>query len=208
MPTTHLRRTRQPQTGPHTQRVPIAKWIDPYQGIQGSSIEKMVMAEFVRRGIYFEHTPQKNSLGGGVDPTWEADFLLPQYHIWLEIQGGYFHTLPGAPERDALRFATIEAAHWKPIFWWEDDIRTRLQDIMNDVPEFYRVEKKLNTSKAWRRSGNLPFFQGGMATNRDGKDYTKGSRIDHLKGLRKALSARAKPPQRLKKKKRLKRTPK
>lgn len=153
------------------------------------------MAEFVRRGIYFEHTPQTNSLGNGVDPTWEPDFLLPQYHIWVEIQGGYFHTLPGAVERDALRFATIAAAGWTPIFWWEDDIRTRLYDIMNVVPQLYMVDKSINNKASWRRTSGLAFYEGGTG-------------IDHLKGLRAALAGRARPPQRLKKKMRVKRRPK
>jgi G:T-mismatch repair DNA endonuclease (very short patch repair protein) len=197
MPNTYVRRPedRKPKDGAHTQRVFVPKWIDPFPWIQGSSIEKMVMAELVRRGIYFEHTPQRNSLGGFVDPTWEPDFLLPQYHIWIEIQGAYFHTLPGAVEKDALRFAMIEAAGWKPIFWWEDDIRTRLIEIMDKVPELYRVNRKLNDRKSFRRTKGLPFFEGG-----DG--------VDHLKGLRAALSGRARPPQKLKVKRRRKRRPK
>lgn len=195
MPNTYVRRPedRKPKEGAYSQRVFVPRWIDPFPWIQGSSIEKMVMAEFVRRGIYFEHTPQRNSLGGFVDPTWEPDFLLPQYHIWVEIQGAYFHTLPGAVERDALRFAMIEAAGWKPIFWWEDDIRTRLVEIMDQVPEFYRVKSRLN--KGWKKTPGLPFFEG-------------GKNVDHLKGLRAALAGRAKPPQRLKVKRRRKRRPK
>lgn len=195
MPNTYLRRPedRKPKDGAHSQRVYVPRWIDPFPSIQGSSIEKMVMAEFVRRGIYFEHTPQRNSLGGFVDPTWEPDFLLPQYHIWVEIQGAYFHTLPGAVEKDALRFAIIEAAGWKPIFWWEDDIRTRLIELMDKVPEFYRVNAKVN--KGWKKTKGLPFFEGGTG-------------IDHLKGLRASLAARARPPQRLKVKRRRKRRPK
>jgi G:T-mismatch repair DNA endonuclease (very short patch repair protein) len=195
MPNTYVRHPedRKPKEGAYSQRVYVPRWIDPFPGIQGSSIEKMVMAEFVRRGIYFEHTPQKNSLGGFVDPTWEPDFLLPQYHIWLEIQGAYFHTLPGAVERDALRFAIIEAAGWKPIFWWEDDIRTRLMELFDKVPEFYRVNKKVNTG--WKKTPGLPFLEG-------------GKNVDHLKGLRAALAGRARPPQRLKVKRRRKRRPK
>ena len=214
MPTTYIRKKRQPQEKPDSIRVYVPRWVDPFPWIQGSSIEKMVLAEFVRRGIYFIHTPQTNSLGGLVDPTWEPDFLLPQYHIWIEIQGAYFHTLPGAVEADSLRFAVIEAAGWKPIFWWEDDIRTRLFEIMDAVPEFYRVNSALQTGwqyssvgkgaapKDWWSindtgvgAGNLPFLEG-------------GTNIDHLAGLRKALAGRARPPQGLKVRRRTKRRPK
>lgn len=160
-------------------RVPVPRWYDPYWWIQGSSIEKMVMTEFVRRGIYFQHTPQVNTLGGEVDPSWEADFFLPQFQIWIEIQGGYFHTLPGQVEADAFRFAAIEAAGWRPIFWWEDDIRSRLHDLFDAVPEFYAAQPP---TYGYERTVGLPFYEGG-----DG--------IDHLAGLRKALSHRRKPVQ-------------
>ena len=219
MPNTYVRRPedRRPKEYGWDQRVPVPRWIDPFGSIQGSSIEKMVMAELVRRGIYFEHTPQTNSLGGLVDPTWEPDFLLPQYHIWIEIQGAYFHSLPGAMERDAMRFAIIEAAGWKPIAWWEDDIRTRLLDIMDMVPELYRPIA--NLQKGWRKTPGLPFWEGGLATNvrfdpatkkyvyKTGED-APGSGLDHLKGLRAALSARARPPQHLVVRRRVKRRPK
>jgi len=198
MPTTYVRRKRKRETIPRTLRVRVAQWIDPFPWAQGSSIEKMVMAEFYRRGIYFQHSTTGNSLPWisvarsmfGQDPALlKADFLLPQYHIWLEIQGAYFHTLPGSPEHDALRFALVQASGWKPIFWWEDDIRTRLQELMNAVPEFYRVDPRLQ--KGWKTTNGMPFYEGAAP--------------DTLAGLRKALAARAKPPQRVKVKRRSKR---
>ncbi len=191
MPNSYIRRIRKPDTN-KTTRVYVPRWIDPFSWIQGSSIEKMVMAELVRRGVWFEHTPQRNTLGGFVDPTWEPDFLLPQYKIWIEIQGGYFHTLPGAVERDALRFVMIEHAGWRPIFWWEDDIRNRLHDIMNQIPELYMVDRALNSGYSSKNTTGLPFYEGG-----DG--------VDHLAGLRKALANRARPPQDLKVRRRKKR---
>lgn len=178
MPRTFIRHERQVRDS-RGFRVYDPQWIDPYWWIQGSEIEKMVMVEFVRRGIYFEHTPQTNNVGHGVPADWEADFLLPQHKIWVEIQGAYFHTLPQAIRSDALRFVTIEAAGWRPIFWWEWDIRTRLVELMDAVPEFYRVRPALERGRV---SGGLPFYEGG-----DG--------IDHLAGLRKALQNRARPGQ-------------
>lgn len=157
----------------------MPQFIDPYFFIQGSEIEKMVLVEFVRRGIYVEHTPQTNNVGGDVPRSWEADFLLPQYKIWLEVQGAYFHTLPNAIRSDAMRFAIIEAAGWRPIFWWEWDIRGRLNELMNAVPEFYRVQPALQRGRV---TTGQPFYEGG-----DG--------IDHLAGLRKALANRARPGQ-------------
>lgn len=178
MPRTFLRRQgERVRRADRRARAPVARWVDPFWWVQGSSIEKMVMAELVRRGIWFEHTPQRNTLGGFVDPTWEPDFLVPQYRIWIEIQGGYFHTLPGQVEADAYRFAAVEAAGWRPIFWWEDDIRTRLVELVDAVPEFYVVAK---ADQHGRDNTGYGFYEGG-----DG--------IDHLVGLRKALANRTKP---------------
>ena len=224
MPRTYVRRdgerTPQPR-GPTEQigrsiRVPVPKFYDPYFFIQGSVPEKMVMKELVRRGIWFEHTPQENPIEWGMlkkaatsDPTkWEADFLFPQYKIWLEVQGHYFHTLPGIAEKEALRFALIEAAGWRPIYWWDYDIEARLPDLMNEVPEFYRpadwysekhstnrgydmtVEHNQNPRASFRARrtdsrkeyGNIPFYEGGEG-------------VDHLAGLRTANRNRATTPQ-------------
>jgi len=181
MARTYIRRRgdRREQKHARKRRVPVPRWIDPFWWIQGSSIEKMVMAEMVRRGIYFQHTPQTNDLGGLVDPSWEADFFCPQFRIWIEIQGGYFHTLPGQVEADAFRFAAIEAQGYRPIFWWEDDIRTRLPELFDAVPEFYAAQAP---EPGRVLSPGLTFYEGG-----DG--------VDHLAGLRKALSNRRKPVQ-------------
>ena len=160
-------------------KVYVPRWVDPYWFIMGSEPEKMVMAELVRRGIYFQHIPQGNTLGGLVDPTWEADFSFPQYKIWLEVNGVYFHTLPGAIESDALRYAKIEQQGWKVLVWWDYDIIARLPDLMNETPEFYRVEAQ-PTNKP--KTDDLPFYTGGLE-------------VDHLAGLRKALSNRARTPQ-------------
>lgn len=182
---------RRPQTGYRRIRFYVPRWTDPFWWIQGSRPEKMVMAELVRRGIYFEHTPQSNTLNfppevrdlANSDPNkWEADFLFPQYRIWLEVDGLYFHTLPGAPEADALRNVAIEAAGWRIIRWYDYDIIARLFQLMDSVPEFYMV--KPEKQKGRRKTDGLPFYEGG-----DG--------VDHLAGLRAQLRARRGPSEQL-----------
>lgn len=204
-PRTYIRRRGERRKGDLRTRVKEPTWWDPYWYIQGSTIEKMAMAEFVRRGIWFEHTPQVNPLPWLPEmfeehnPTnWEPDFLFPQYKIWLEIQGSYFHTLPGMVESDAIRAALITEVGWKFIAWWEEDIRGRLTDLMDAVPEFYFVDTVLNRELI--RTGSteslgVPFREGGLG-------------IDHLKGLRAALAARGRPPQGIASRNRKKRRPK
>lgn len=182
MPRFYIRRDgeRDPQTGSRAQRVPVPEWVDPYWFIMGSVPEKMVLAEFVRRGIYFQHVPQQNKVGGIVPASWEADFLLPQYRIWIEVNGLYFHTLPGMIESDALRYAKIESEGWRLIVWWDYDILARLPELMDAVPEFRWVD--FSRQDRPKRTEGLPF-------------YTGGTEVDHLAGLRAALSKRARTPQ-------------
>lgn len=189
MPRFFVRHERAPRDE-RSFRVYAPWWIDPFWWIQGSSIEKMVMAELVRRGIYFQHTPQSNTLGGFVDPTWEADFLVPQHKIWIEVQGSYFHSLPGQIENDALRYAAIEMAGWRPLFLWEFDIRNRLVEVLDQIPEFYqaRLAAEAAARSKFGTSVGLPFFEGGV-------DPKTGKPIDHLAGLRRALANRTRPPQ-------------
>lgn len=195
---TYVRRAenRQPQpSGPkqfgRTVWFGVPDWVDPFWWIQGSEPEKMVMDAFVRLGIYFEHTPQTNPVHWSPllvkvahsDPRdWEPDFLLPQYKIWLEVNGTHFHTLPGAMDRDAFRGAIIQEAGWKYIAWWDYEIEKNLWGLINSVPEFRDIKVKDNRGR--RRNVEGKFWEG-MLKNE----------VDHLAGLRTANRNRAKPPQ-------------
>lgn len=167
-------------------------WADPYFAIQGSSIEKMVLAELVRRGVYFIYRPQKNDLGGLVPPDQEADFLLPHHKIWIEVQGSYWHSKAGAIENDAMRYAEIELAGWKPVFLWEFDIRTRLIDLLNEIGVFYQVDLS-EEDKARSEHGASQVYEAMLYE--DGKFSIGIDLVDQLAGLRKALANRTRPPQ-------------
>lgn len=162
-------------------------WVDPFFAIKGSSIEKMVMAELSRRGVYFMYRPQKNTLGGFVEPDWEADFLLPQHKIWIEVQGSYFHSKPGQIENDSYRYAAIEMAGWKPVFLWEFDIRNRLVDLMDEIGVFYQVDRP-KEAEALSRYGAQSVYD--VMQYEDANFSIGRELVDQLKGLRKALSRR------------------
>lgn len=165
-------------------------WIDPNWWVLGSVPEKMVMAELQRRGVFFIFRSQTNDLGGLVDPTWEADFLLPQHKIWIEVQGSYFHSLPGQIEKDSYRYAVIEMAGWKPVFLWEFDILNRLVDLLDEIGVFYEVDKEVE------RKAQRDFGASYGAQRLPGRDFSVGGELtDQLAGLRQALSNRAKPVQ-------------
>lgn len=203
MPRFFIRHERQP-LDERKFRVYAPWWVDPNWWIKGSSIEKMVMAELQRRGVFFIFQSQTNDLGGFVDPSWEADFLLPQHKIWIEVQGSYFHSLTGQIEKDSLRYAAIEMAGWKPHFLWEFDIRTRLVDLLNEIGVFYNVDPVAEAA-ARSRYGSA---YGSVIYNGVGFGVGSDLALDHLAGLRKALSNRAKPVQLGKRRRSRRRRPK
>lgn len=173
-------------------RVYAPWWVDPYVSIPGSSIEKMVLAELARRGVFFIFRAQRNDIGGLVDPGWEADFLLPQHRIWIEVQGSYWHSQAGQIEQDSLRYAALEMAGWKPHFLWEFDIRTRLIELLDEIGVFYQVNRSAE-QEALSRFGASEVYE--AMRYRDGKFSIGRDLSDQLVGLRAALAKRTKPPQ-------------
>ena len=173
-------------------RVYAPWWVDPYLDIPGSSIEKMVLAELVRRGVFFIFRAPRNDIGGFVKPDWEADFLLPQHKIWIEVQGSYFHSLPGQIEADADRYASIQMEGWSPHFLWEFDIRTRLVDLLDEIGVFYQVDQ--SKEQAARSQHGASEVYGALRYG-DGKFSIGSDMKDQLAGLRSALAKRAKPIQ-------------
>lgn len=179
-------------------------WVDPYYDIPGSEIEKMVLADLARRGVFFIFRAQTNDIGGFVQPDWEADFLLPQHKIWIEVQGSYFHSLPGQIEADSLRYASLEMEGWKPVFLWEFDIRNRLHDLLNEIGVFYQVSPAVERTAMANFAVNDVY----QSVRYDSQNFAVGRELtDQLRGLRKALSNRSKPPQ-LQVKRRVRRRPK
>jgi len=183
MPRRFIRRAgeRRPQRDQRT-RVRKPVWQDPFPGIQGSKPEKMVMAGLVARGIYFEHTAQTNTIGFGIPPGWEADFWLPQFRIWLEVNGVYFHTLGTALADDAARYAQLASVGVNVVVWWDFDVEVRLTELFASVPEFNTVQPAV---AGGRVTPGLTFWEGGVSES--------GVVIDHLKGLRTANRNRTKP---------------
>jgi len=54
--------------------------------------------------------------------AYRVDFLLPNHNIVLEVDGDYWHNLPGAKERDELRDVTIMEKGYDVIRFWESEI--------------------------------------------------------------------------------------
>lgn len=118
-------------------RVRKEVWVDPFPLGFGTLPEKMVYAELSRRKIPFYylndlrfHIPEID-----FDKWYQADFVLPNQKIIIEVQGAYWHSKPATIDEDAYKFAIYQTTGWKPIAWWDYDILERLQDLFSEVPE-------------------------------------------------------------------------
>lgn len=116
-------------------RVRAPKWVDPFPGIYGTVIEKMVMAELYHREVpfHFQYNVRDIPFLPGIE-NWRVDFYVPSTKTVIEVNGEYWHTLPGAIQKDAFRYAALEAAGYKVVIFWESDVETRLKELCDGVP--------------------------------------------------------------------------
>ncbi|MDT8434666.1 MAG: DUF559 domain-containing protein [Anaerosomatales bacterium] len=124
----------------------------------GTKPEKMVLAELVKRRVPFHFQYAASNIAPHLD--YRLDFYIPSTKMDLEINGEYWHTTPGAIDRDAFRYATLEMLGVKVVVLWENDILTRLFALLEEVPELanppvtgppLHMENDIDDLKAVRR---------------------------------------------------------
>ena len=122
------------------QRIKKPEWVDPFPGILGTKIEKMILAELVFRRIpfYFQYNVVDIPWIKGVE-NWRVDFYVPAGKVIIEANGFYWHTLTKEKiASDAFRYANLEAAGYKVVAWYDYEIETRLWELFEEVPELAR----------------------------------------------------------------------
>lgn len=130
-------------------------FVDPFPGIHGTLPEKMVYAELSRRNIPFLFL---NDIRFQIpeidfDKWYQADFVLPDLKIIIEVQGAYWHSKPKTIDEDAYKFAIYQTTGWKALAWWDYDILSRLQELFIETPELLAASRYDPHSG---RSGELP----------------------------------------------------
>lgn len=66
---------------------------------------------------------------------YNVDIFLPDYNVAVEVDGNYFHTLPGVPEKDKRRDKTLfEKYGIVTLRFWESDI----------YENHHKMEKKIS----------------------------------------------------------------
>ena len=111
-------------------------FIDPFPQVHGTLPEKMVYAELSRRGISFLFL---NDIRFQIpeidfDKTYQADFVLPEHKIIIEVNGAYFHSMTKTIESDAFKYAVYQMAGYTILPWWDYDIYSRLPSLFAENP--------------------------------------------------------------------------
>ena len=159
---------RRLETADRNQQLRSDHWVDLFPEIHGTQPEKMVYAELTRRGIPFLFL---NDIRFQIpeidfDKWYQADFVMPDLKLIIEVQGAYWHSMTKTIEEDAYKFAIYQTTGWKALAWWDYDILDHLQELFlaeplllaasNTSPRFKSMElpvqrrTKIDTSKGIR----------------------------------------------------------
>lgn len=152
---------------------PRRGWVDPFPWVHGTVPEKMVYAELSRRGIPFLFLNDVNISIPEISlhKDFQADFVLPQFKLIIEVQGAYWHSKPETLEADAYKFALYEAMGYRVLAWWDFDIMSNLISLFEAEP----VLRAATVTARVRASTELP--------------VQKRTKVDTSKGIR-TLNAR------------------
>lgn len=106
-------------------------FVDPYPEVLGSVPEKIVYARltlmripFMTQSMFTVNIPEISLV-----KDYRPDFILPDAKIIIEVQGSYWHTLPGALESDSYKYALFTAMGYKVLIWWDYEIETDLDAL-------------------------------------------------------------------------------
>ena len=113
------------------------KWIDPFPHIHGTLPEKMVYAALSRRGInfYFLNNVQIAIPEIEMFKKYQADFVIPNHKIIIEVQGAFWHSKDAAIESDAFKFALYQMMGYRVFAWWDFDILKNVNELFLQIPE-------------------------------------------------------------------------
>lgn len=103
----------------------------------GTEPEKIVYDALSRRGIrfYYLNDIRLQIPEIDFDQWYQADFILPDLRIIIEVQGAHWHSMPDAIESDAFKFALYQQTGWRPLAWWDFDILDNINKLFLMDPQ-------------------------------------------------------------------------
>lgn len=159
---------------------PSKKWVDPFPDVRGTLPEKIVYAALSARNIAFQMTTDLRFQFPDLDfdKTYNADFVLTDLKVIIEVQGAYWHSKPATLEADAFKFAVYQTGGWRPLAWWD-------YDILANVDKLFELDAQLSQFQRVRI---------GISSERDSHHRLVNGQVrDDAKGIR-TLNARRKLP--------------
>ena len=113
-------------------------FVDPFPLGFGTLPEKMVYAELSRRGIPFYYLNDFRFQIPEIDfdKWYQADFVIPDIKLIIEIQGAYWHSMEKTIDEDAYKFAIYQTTGWRALAWWD-------YEILNDLSALFFADPQL-----------------------------------------------------------------
>lgn len=150
------------------------EWLDPFPFIHGTRPEKMVYAALSARRVrfYFLNDIMTSVPELNIFKEYQADFILPDYKIIIEVQGAYWHSKPATQEADAFKFAMYQTMGYHVIAWWD-----------------YEIERDVNA--LFRREPRLAGLSAGSPIIRTELAPLKRTKVDTSQGIRTLNQRRA-----------------
>lgn len=114
-----------------------SQFIDPFPLGFGTLPEKVVYEALSRRGIrfYYLNDIRLQIPEIDFDQYYQADFILPDQRIIIEVQGARWHSMPNVIEEDAFKFALYQQTGWRPLAWWDFDILDNVNRLFEADPQ-------------------------------------------------------------------------
>lgn len=115
----------------------FGSFIDYNVSTPGTIPEKMIYEQLINKrvgfyyGYYFGDIPFTNTN----EEHLRADFILPDYGIIIEVQGGYWHARPGQWRHDYQRALYLAAAGYKLYTIMDSDILNNPAAALSQVVE-------------------------------------------------------------------------
>lgn len=137
-------------------RIRGSHFIDSFPLGFGTLPEKMVYAELSRRGIPFLYL---NDIRFQIkeikfDKTYQADFVLPDLKIIIEVNGAYWHSMDKTIQSDAFKYAIYQVSGYTVLAWWDYDIYSRLPELFaeNSLLRRYNPDDSRGSSELKAKS--------------------------------------------------------
>ena len=111
------------------------KFVDVYNQIHGTVPEKMVYSALTKAGIRFYYLNDITFSDPVIDfiKEYQADFILPDAKIIIEVQGAFWHSKPANIQADSYKMAVYTSFGYTALAWWDFEIFNNLAGLMGDA---------------------------------------------------------------------------